>query len=151
MSSPRRPATAADLALVREEHRVLEDLLRRHQEALVGFEFGSALGELEEFSRRLRRHIRLEEDVLLPAYAELGQPPRGGAVRFFLEEHAQIQERVEELLASARGLSVGSTSRAGVVSLIEREARLKALLEHHEQREEKLLLGRLAAALAAAP
>ena len=147
MKAPRRAATAADLAAVRAEHAVLGDLLARHQDALVGFDFSNALGELEEFSRRLRRHIRLEEDVLLPAYAALGEPPRGGQPQTFFDEHRKIEERLEEIMTAARWLGVGSASRRAVVALIEREARLKAVLGHHEEREDKTLLARLDKAL----
>ncbi|MBI5597288.1 MAG: hemerythrin domain-containing protein [Elusimicrobia bacterium] len=140
MTPTKRAPTAGDLARVREDHAVLEDLLRRHQEALVGLDLSNALGELEEFARRVRRHIRLEEDVLLPAYRAQGEPPRGGKPEFFLDEHRKIEQKLEEILTAARGLSVGSATRGAVVSLIEREAVLKSLMSHHEEREEKTLL-----------
>ncbi|TBR23504.1 hemerythrin domain-containing protein [bacterium] len=136
----RRPPTAADLAQVRADHEAIAAHLKRHQEALVGFELSNALGELEEFARRLRRHIRLEEDILLPAYEALGAAPRGGKAEFFADEHRKIEAKVAELLASVRGLSSGSTPRSAVVALIEREARLKELLSHHEQREEMFMI-----------
>ena len=136
----RRAPTPADLAQVGEDHAAIAEHLKRHQEALVGFDLSSALGELEEFARRLRRHISLEEDILLPAYEALGPAPRGGKVELFFEEHRKIEAKVAELLSSVRGLSSGSTPRAAVVALIEREARLKELLSHHEQREEMFML-----------
>lgn len=145
----RRPPTRADLAQVREDHEAIAEHLKRHQEALVGFELSNALGELEEFARRLRRHIRLEDDILLPAYEALGPAPRGGKAEFFYDEHRKIEAKVAELLASVRGLSAGSTPRAAVVALIEREARLKEVLNHHEQREEMFLLRRLEKSLGA--
>ncbi|MDE2293352.1 MAG: hemerythrin domain-containing protein [Elusimicrobia bacterium] len=141
--TPRRPPTLADVAQARAEHGQLKELMRRHQESLIGFELSNALGELEEFARRLRRHIRLEEDVLLPVYAGLGPFPRGSGAETFLTEHRRIEALTAEVLAAARGLSVGSASRGGVVSLIEREAALKAFLARHERREELSLLARV--------
>lgn len=140
MTPGRNGPTAGDLARVREEHAALEELLRRHQEALVGQDLSNALADLEEFARHVRRHIRLEEEVLLPAYEKLGEPPRGGKPEFFLDEHRKIEAKLEEILTAARGLSVGSATRGAVVSIIEREAVLKALMRHHEDREEKTLL-----------
>ncbi|TPW19551.1 MAG: hypothetical protein FD126_2573 [Elusimicrobia bacterium] len=136
----RRPPTKVDLRQVREDHVAIAEHMKRHQEALVGFELSNALGELEEFARRLRRHIRLEEDILLPAYEALGPAPRGGKTEIFFDEHRKIEGKVAELLASVRGMSSGSTPRAAVVAVIEREARLKELLNHHEQREEMFML-----------
>ena len=147
MEEGTRPATAADLAQARSEHGVLAGLLRRHQEALLSSEFTGALGELEEFARRLRRHIRLEEEVLFPACAALGAPARGGATQAFIAEHAAVLARLDEVLGAARGLSPGSASRAAVRSILEREGRLDALLARHERREERTLFARLAAAL----
>lgn len=145
----RRSPTAADLAQVREDHAAIGEHLKRHQEALVGFEFSNALGEFEEFARRLRRHIRLEDDILLPAYEALGPAPRGGKTEIFFDEHRKIEAKVAEVLSSVRGLSVGSTPRAAVVALIEREARLKELLSHHEQREEMFMIRALEKSLRA--
>lgn len=145
----RRPPTAADLAQVAEDHAAIAELLKRHQEALVGFELSNALGELEEFARRLRRHIRLEEDILLPAYEALGPAPRGGKAEIFFDEHRKIEGKVADLLSSVRGLSAGSTPRSAVIALIEKEARLKEILNHHEQREEMFMIRALGKSLGA--
>ena len=48
-----------------------------------------------------------------------------------------------------RGLSSGMTTRAAVVALIEKEARLKELLRHHEQREEMFMTRRIEKSLGA--
>ena len=106
----------------------------------MGLALSTALAELEEFARRIRRHIRLEEEVLLPAYSHQAEHPRGGKPEFFFDEHRKIEAKLQEILTAARGLSVGSATRGAVVALIEREAVLKALLSHHEEREEKTLL-----------
>ncbi|MFH1723879.1 MAG: hemerythrin domain-containing protein [Elusimicrobiota bacterium] len=144
MSQPgKRAPELCDLRSMEGEHRMLEDLLRRHQEALVGFEFSSALAELEEFARRLRRHMALEEKVLIPAYAGLADLPRAGQPGFFVDEHRKIEARIEAILTAARSLSAGSGTRGAVVSLLEREMRVKTLLEHHQSREETTLLPRL--------
>ena len=131
---------AADMDTIMSEHRILGAILLRHQEALVGFEFSAALGELEDFSRRLRRHQRVEEDFLMPAYCRLKELPRNGQPETIIEEHKSIQEKVDGLLTTARGLSAESSSRRAVVLLIERVAHLKVLLERHVRREESTVL-----------
>ena len=54
-----------------------------------------------------------------------------------------------DLLSSVRGLSAGSTPRTAVIALIEKEARLKEILNHHEQREEMFMIRALAKSLGA--
>lgn len=140
-----RKQLQADIDTIMSEHRILGAMLLRHQEALVGFEFSAALGELEEFSRRLRRHRRVEEDSLMPVYCRLKDLPRNGQPDTILEEHKVIDEQVEGLLTATRGLSPDSSSRRSVVSLIERVGHLKVLLERHVRREEATVLPMLRA------
>ena len=135
----------SDIDTIMSEHRILGAMLLRHQEALVGFDFSAALGELEEFSRRLRRHRRVEEDSLMPAYCRLKDLPRNGQPQTILDEHGVIEEQVEGLLTTTRGLSAESSSRRAVVSLIERVARLKDVLKRHVRREESTVLPMLRA------
>lgn len=135
----KRPARLVDIDLVESEHRVLENLLIRHQEALIGGDYAAALGDYEDFARHVRRHIRLENDVLLPAYAVLGNLPRAGKPDFFYEEHEKIIREVDAIHAVVRNLSSGTPRRA-IVYLIEKELRLKVLMEHHERRENETML-----------
>lgn len=139
--------TAEEIAALSADHAALKALFQQHQEALVGLLFVHALADLEEFGRRLRRHIRVEEASLIPAYAGLDGLPRAGRPEFFLDEHRRIEQEFESLLDSMRSLSPGPRAGRAVVALLERELRFKQLLGHHEEREETALFPRLRAEL----
>jgi len=130
-----------------QEHKAFAELLRRHQEALVSLLFVQALADLEEFSRRLRRHVQSEEQTLLPAYASLDRLPRRGDPRFFVEEHRKIEDQLSEILSMMRSMQPHAGAARAVVSLLEKEIRFRSLLEHHERREEQILFPRLLEAL----
>ena len=139
--------TLAELETLAAEHDLLKSMFQRHQEALVGMHFVNALGDLEDFSRRLRRHMRVEETVMLPAYQGLNHTPRAGKAEFFQQEHIKIEQELEAVLQAMRTMTPGPSANKAVVSLLEREIRFKNLLEHHEIREEEFLFPRLRAAL----
>ena len=147
MSKLREPVSQ-ELDLIEAEHEMLKRHFQSHQEALVGLDLAEALAELEDFAGTLRRHIRLEDEILLPAYAALGESPRGGRAEFFTAEHRKIEALLDELLDEMRGLSAGTATRGRVVALLDRELRLKLLLDHHEAREAQFLLPRLRESLA---
>jgi hypothetical protein len=68
-----------------------EQLAALHAEAercLLAGESGPADASLQAFSRRLRRRIRLEEDLLFPALADRAS----GAVLRMRREHAVLME-----------------------------------------------------------
>ena len=128
---------------VETDHHTLAEILWRHQEALVGMEFTQALGALEEFARRLSRHIRIEEEHVIPAYAELGEFMHAGKPDVFIEEHRKIEQRTKDLLSATRSLTLGAGARRAVILLLERETHLKELLNHHVKREDSILFPRL--------
>ncbi|MFA5139538.1 MAG: hemerythrin domain-containing protein [Elusimicrobiota bacterium] len=135
------------LGSVEAEHRTLQSLLLRHQESLVGLDFSSALGVLEDFARRTCRHRRVEEDDLLPVYSKLSEVPPDGEPEIFLQEHREIEEQLDSLLTAARSISPSGDRRA-VAVLVEQAARLRVAIEQHIRREEKTLLPALRAQLA---
>jgi len=137
----------SEVQSVAAEHAVLRAIFQQHQEALVGLLFVHALADLEEFARRLHRHIRIEELTLLPAYAALADLPRTGAPEFFIQEHRKIEEGLDDILNGMRSISPGPGSSRAVVALMDKETRFKSLLEHHEVREEQDLFPRLTAAV----
>jgi hypothetical protein len=140
--------TPAEAQALLGEHRTMGKLFERHQEALVGLQLELALGDLEDFARRLRHHIRMEETVLLPVCAAMTGLPRSGRLEFFRAEHRKIMASLDAILTAARTLNRGPGERSAVVVLMDRESRFKALLDHHERREETVLLRRFGAAVA---
>ena len=84
----------------------------------------------------LDAHMGVEERHLIPALAELGAEAPNGAPEVFRRDHALI---LRQILAVGDLLDPG----ADPVALCDALARLHGLLQHHDQREERYLLGRL--------
>lgn len=144
MAAPRTQSSRlGDLLDLLEEHQGIDEVLSRHQETLIGLEFTHALGALEELARRITRHIRQEEELLLGAYAGLEGTPPNAQPEDFREEHRRIGRSLKELLSSARGLTLGAGMRRAVILLLEKETRFKDLLAAHTRREEAHLYPRL--------
>jgi len=130
-----------------EQHDALADLFACHQEALLDRRWTEAARLLEEYDGQLRRHMRLEEEHLLPRceHAQARWP-----ARVYRAEHRRIEqlmERTAEQLTNARRLGI---TPAALISLLDEERTLKHLLEHHHEREEKGLFGELRGELSGA-
>lgn len=138
-----RELTESNLAEVEHDHKALSERFQSYQEALVGMEVSCALAELDDFARILHRHIRLEDEVLIPAYALIPDLPHGGDPEYFRNEHRKIDSQLGEILTTTRSLSTGSTSRTSILALLKRGMRLGDLMAHHIRREESILLPRL--------
>lgn len=130
------------LELLAQYHRDLGRLFRGHQIALVEHEFGEAIRRLDRFEAALHLHAREEETHILPAFAlTVGTRP-GASVEMFEAEHRKI----ESLLARVHGevaMLPQERSPEQLLEVLEHEARLKGLLEHHFLREENLLFPEL--------
>jgi hemerythrin-like domain-containing protein len=93
-----------------KRHPALAPLSRDHHHALVLARQLRRAGEsdaadavaafLEHWSEEERLHFRLEEEVLLPAYAAYGDPDHPAVVRTLLD-HVRIRRDVERLAAGA--------------------------------------------------
>ncbi len=127
-----------------QHHAALRERFLLHQEALIGLDLDLAQQRLRDHASALREHIRCEERLLLPRYATCnGEVPRGGSVTIFFDEHRKIErllEQLEGLLSSLCQDPSHPQLRRGVLKLLEREILLTHLLEHHEHREESILL-----------
>ena len=121
-------------------HGELGEMFFRHQRALLDFNFRAALERLCEYEAALLEHMRDEEELLLPLYAErVTEPGRGGAAEFFPLEHAKMRR----LLAHFREqlphiVGMAEPSRA-LLKLLDQETTYKHLVEHHDTREERHL------------
>jgi hemerythrin-like domain-containing protein len=93
----RHPALAP---LSRDHHHalVLAQRLRRANEDDAD---DAARAFLEHWTREERLHFRLEEEVLLPAFAAHGDPDHPAVVRTLLD-HMRIRADVERLATDAR-------------------------------------------------
>ncbi len=97
--------------------------------------FTSAAKRFGELRRAFERHLREEDEYLLPLCGRLGEPgvQLGGVIR---EQHARLVERVSELQMALTAWNQAKSSQAcGQL--------LSAFEEHH--RAEEALLSRLEA------
>lgn len=120
-------------------HRELAELFFRHQVSLLDYNFRTAFERLCEYESALLAHMRDEEELLLPLYAERATPERGGRADFFLLEH----DKMRRLLAHFREqlprlYEMPEPSRA-LIKLLDQETTYKHLVEHHDEREERHL------------
>lgn len=133
-------APAASFLALLDLHRGLKELFLRHQEALLASDLEQARRLLLEFEATLYHHIQVEEEILLPVYAERAGRVPGGPPELFLGEHrnlktfvAEFKERLGEMRPGAPGL------RRQTITLFDREAVFKQVVEHHDLREQNLL------------
>jgi hemerythrin-like domain-containing protein len=92
----RHPALAP---LSRDHHHALV-LAQRLRRAGAQDAAGAAEAFVEHWMVQQRLHFRLEEEVLLPAYAAYGDPDHPAVVRT-LVDHVRIRRDVERLAAGA--------------------------------------------------
>jgi hemerythrin-like domain-containing protein len=116
-------------------HRELDELFFRHQVSLLDYNFRTAYERLCEYESALLAHMRDEEEVLLPVYAERAKPERGGRADFFLLEHGKMRRLVAHFREQLPRLyELPEPSRA-LIKLLDQETTYKHLVEHHDERE----------------
>lgn len=120
-------------------HEELLEIFLQHQYALRRLEWDVASRLLDEHEKKLLAHIRAEEELMIPVYAERCEIPKGGGVELFLGEHAKLREFVEVLKDALQQVASSKESEKLVIQLFDREAMYKRLLGHHDLREEKYL------------
>ena len=122
------------LQRLKHQHRRLERLFARHQEALVAQTPRRAAGFLSRYRRLLAAHIA-QEDQWLAVMQALDIKTRW-PLRVYRAEHRRLTRQVAALEASIRALRDEPVAPARLIELIEREKSLKGLSEHHHAREE---------------
>jgi hypothetical protein len=122
-------------------HVELDALFAEHREALLGGGLKTALELLEPFWKILRAHIRVEEVLLLPAYTQRVGRVEGGTAELFLAEHRKMERFVQEFRRTIKRLASrrGPPKRRDILALLDREALLLSLMEHHAERENTFL------------
>ncbi len=120
-------------------HRWLEELLIRHQEALIHLDGPRARRLFDAYRALLDRHIHHEDEVLLPVFRRIGEIKRWPA-ELFSGEHRKLEAflvRIAEAL-EALGQPKSENARA-IIALLDLEGGLKRLQEHHDEREQQCL------------
>jgi iron-sulfur cluster repair protein YtfE (RIC family) len=116
-------------------------LLEVHQgllEALLDVDLVRAGAELDRFEEGLRRHIRDEEEFLLPVYRR-GEAPPGGSVELYVTEHRRMLELIGRFRGMLRAIEPRPGFKRQVLALLEEESALKSLMHHHDLRERSFL------------
>ncbi len=135
---PRQENPSSFLSFL-ETHRRIMEIFFTHQEALLRCDFPLALQRLRQYERAIKRHIREEEDFLMPLYGRAGKVP-GGARELFTGEHQRIIEfieRLKKMLPRRRGTGKKAARRA--MEILYQEAMFRWLMEHHDERERQIL------------
>jgi hemerythrin-like domain-containing protein len=120
-------------------HRELDEMFFRHQCELLDFNFPTALERLKAYESALLQHMRDEEEVLLPLYAQRAKPERGGRADFFLLEHAKMRRHLAHFREQLPRLAELPYPSRALLKLLDQEATYKHLVEHHDLREERHL------------
>lgn len=122
-----------------ELHRDLRERFLRHQEALLDQRFEDAAALFESLRSDLRRHIREEEELMLPLYCR-ADSPAGGSPSLFVSEHRKVEEALERFGREIAALRARPDDwRRRLLALLEEQARFKSLLDHHDRREAEFL------------
>jgi iron-sulfur cluster repair protein YtfE (RIC family) len=142
-SLPRRSPSSPAIVEPMKRSEALARLSRDHHQGLfVALQLKRAEPEtaanarqafLKFFEREGARHFRVEEEVLLPAYARHGEPDQPTVVRV-LVEHVDLRRRAQDLAGS---------SEPGPAQLHE----LGERLENHIRHEERVLFPMIEEAL----
>jgi regulator of cell morphogenesis and NO signaling len=137
-------ATAAhSLSSLVSEHDELEELFDKHQRALLMRDIGAAFATITTFENTLKRHIRYEDDVLLPLYAAKKAETEGATLPIFHAEHRKLRETAANLAHTTGALYDSSDLLGSILKLLDEEALFKGLFSHHTLREKNLLFPRL--------
>lgn len=137
-SKNRSPKNNSFLVLLKTHHSLTAAFLA-HQEALLRCDFSLALQRLVLYERRIKCHIREEENFLMPVYSRAGKV-LGGDPQLFIGEHQRIVEfieRLKKMLPTKKGR--GQRSARQAIEILYQEAMFRWLIEHHDERERQIL------------
>jgi len=119
------PATQAFHTRLRLEHRAIDEALERLIRAYETGDQEVARVAFRDFDRHLTAHLSMEDELLLPAFAEF-DPDEAADIA---AEHRAIRARIDELV-------IGSDLHVTKLPAI-RE--LAAALRSHAEREDRVL------------
>ena len=123
------------------QHRVLEELLARHQVALIERRSADATRLFGEYAAGLTRHIEFEERHLLPRCDLLEGPRWSDTV--YRAEHRRIEGLMLGTAERLRRAGPAQISSLMLIALLDAERTFKHPVEHHHTREEQALFAEL--------
>jgi uncharacterized protein (DUF2249 family)/hemerythrin-like domain-containing protein len=113
------------------DHRRLDSIYGRFSEDVREKRWEEAVEKFRAFRFGLKRHIRIEEDILFPVFEEKTGMREGGPTFVMRGEHKEIQELLDEVLASTEGKNPEGVFRAATFLL--------QMLADHNMKEENIL------------
>jgi len=133
-------------AVITKCHQELDEFFLLHQEAVVLAKFEPAVELLGCFGELHQFHMDFENEKLLPALTELGDPGRWPA-SLYSSEHDKVQELLQQagrrLLSLHEARLSSRETRRGIIVLLDEQKTLKGVCEHHQEREQVGLLPEL--------
>jgi hemerythrin-like domain-containing protein len=137
------PSTPSFVELDRVHEAIMEEL-QLHQDAVVQSDLPTARRHLDRLTLMLKAHIRAEDEVLLPIYAERVPPQIGCTPELLFDEHRKLERLLkktqERMLVFEAAGEIRPRER---VYMIEEERMLKEVLDHHDRRERAVFFPKL--------
>lgn len=125
------PAMTTLAGYMQTDHARLDSIMALFKEAIKGSEWDEALKNFKEFNLGLRRHIKVEEELLFPAFEEKTGMKDAGPTMVMKMEHEEIRELLTRTLAATEA-SVDSAVTESADALVN-------FLGDHNMKEEHVL------------
>lgn len=113
------------------DHRRLDGIMESFQGALRAERWEDASSDFREFVLGLRRHIKIEEEILFPVFEEKTGMIDAGPTFVMKMEHKEINELLDRILSATGGHDAGTASEAA--------GALINILMDHNMKEEHIL------------
>lgn len=130
----KREAAGTDRTItdyLQTDHRRLDGIMENFQDALRAQRWEDASSDFREFVLGLRRHIRIEEEILFPVFEEKTGMIDAGPTFVMKMEHKEINELLDRILSATDGHDASmATEAAGA---------LINILMDHNMKEEHIL------------
>ena len=130
-------STSYTILSLLDVHPQLDELFLRHQEALLALDIVRAKELLLSYQRAVLAHMRDEDELILPRFADSGAAPRG-SLDLLADDHETIKRMVAQFLVRVDEVARDPTPRA-VIGLITEQAAYKDLMARHDQQEREVL------------
>lgn len=113
------------------DHRRLDDIFSRFQDSVKARRWEDALNDFKEFNLGLRRHIKVEEEILFPLFEEKTGMIDSGPTFVMKMEHTEIKGLLDKILENTAALDDSKVSNASYGLL--------NILGDHNMKEEHIL------------
>ncbi len=123
------------------DHRRIDDTWAEVESAAQSGDVEVEKEKWRSFQSALLRHLRMEEEVMFPAFEQASGMTQGGPTFMMRSEHDQMRGLLEQMGAAA--------DRGDSDELVDQGDTLLMLIQQHNQKEEQMLYPMAERALAA--